>query len=312
MENRRVTCIMTVFKKYKYIYRAIDSILDQSYEEIELIICDDCSGDFPESEIRDYIECHRKDNLKNMLIYSNSRNLGTVKNFNAAIRRATGFYFISLSSDDIFYEKDVMKNVVKKFDETGTCYGTCRAIMESGDKRHGLCFQAEADIRNIKKMKPEKLYDRITRDNIILGACTYFTKEAIEKYGYFDENYIYIEDLPRFLSLCRGGEKIEFFDITAIWHTMDGISNSKVVSVRYLQDNLNICNNEVIKYRERLSVFSYRYNLCRKKSLEYRIKNDGCLLIRNKIKLAVCYSDAVFYNILISIKRKFAKHRRLA
>ena len=144
----------------------------------------------------------------------------------------------------------------------------------------------------------------------MLGASAYFTADVIEKYGYFDEQYIYIEDLPRFLSICRQGSKIEFFDIAAIWHTMDGISNTKTVPQRYLMDNLKICKNEILSHRDKLSLLSYRYNLCRKKSLEYRIKNDGMLFIRHKVWMAVQYPDAVLYNILVAVRRRFAKHIR--
>lgn len=310
MENRVVTCIMTVYKKYKYIYRAIDSILRQSYPEIELIICDDCSGDFPKQKIIDYVNMHKQENIKTLLVYSNEKNLGTVKNFNSAIKKARGYYFIGLSSDDIFYDAFVMENIVKKFDETKALYATCRAVMETKDWRNGLCFQTEKNIKNIIKMNTSELYNHIVKDNIILGASTYFTFEAIQKYGYFDEQYKYIEDLPRFLSIYRLEDSIAFFDVTAIWHTMDGISNKKIVPKRYLQDNMNICKNEILNYRERLSLLSYRYNLCRKKSLDYRIQNDGALLLKDKICLMILYPEAVLYNVFSAISKRFAKRSR--
>lgn len=312
MKNNRVTCIMTVYKKYTYIYRAIDSILEQEYPDIELIICDDCSGDFPKQKIINYVNEHKNSNIKNVIIYSNEVNLGTVKNFNTALKKSSGYYFINLSADDIFYNKNVMSKVVKKFDETGAYYATCRAILATKDNRNGLCFQTEKDINDIVRMNADELYNRIAKDNIVLGACTYFTKEVIEKYGYFDEQYIYIEDLSRFLSICRQGGKIEFFDIASIWHMMDGISNTKTVPKRYLQDNLKICVNEILNHRDKLSLLSYRYNLCRRKSLEYRIRNDGKLFVKNKIWMAICYPDAILYNIFVTVKRKFAKRIRMA
>lgn len=290
---------------------AIDSILNQRYPDIELIICDDCSGDFPERDIVEYINNNKRENIKNIIVYSNEKNLGTVKNFNTAIKKASGYYFISLSSDDIFCDEFVMENVVKKFEETGAMYATCRAVMKAQDYRNGLCLQTEKNVKDIMRMNAYELYDRIAKDNIILGASTYFTIEAIKKYGYFDEQYIYIEDLSRFLSICRQGDKIEFFDIIAIWHAMDGVSNAKTVPVRYLQDNLKICENEILRYRDKLSLLSYRYNLCRKKSLECRMKNNGRFLLKNKIYIAVCYPDAVLYNILTAVNRRFAKRIRL-
>lgn len=312
MENKRVTCIMTVYKDYTHLYRAIDSVLYQKYDDFELIVCDDCSGDFPQEEILRYIQDNKKENLRNVLVYSNEKNLGTVKNFNTAIKKASGYYFINLSGDDIFWSDNVFQQVVRKFDDTGAVYATCRAIMKTADNRNGMCFQLEKDLEDIQKMDAAQLYNRITKDNIILGASTYFTYEAIKRFGYFDERYIYIEDISRYLSICRTGEKIVFFDIPAIWHTMDGVSNSRNVPKRYIQDNLNICKNEILSYKERLSNLSYRYNLCRKKTLESRIKSEnGHLSAWRKIWIAICYPDAALYNVWVDVKRKKAKRIRM-
>ena len=312
MKNKRVTCVMTVYKKYTYLYRAIDSVLSQKYDDIELIICDDCSGDFPQQEIIEYIEKNKRNNLKSVLVYSNEMNLGTVKNFNTALRKASGYYFIGLSGDDIFWSDTVFQQVVQKFDETGAVYATCRAVMKTTDERNGLCFQLEKSLQDIKRMNAIQLYNRISKDNIILGACTYFTLDAIKKFGYFDEQYIYIEDISKFLAICRSGEKIEFFDIPSIWHTMDGISNTRQVPKRYLQDNLNICKNEILSYKEQLSWMSYRYNLCRKENLESRIKSGGeDIPTLKKLWIAIRYPDAALYNVWVAIRRKKAKRIRM-
>jgi len=302
---------MTVYKKYVYIYKALDSVLNQEYPDIELIVCDDCSGDFPEQDILDYIRKNKRENIRNVMVYSNEKNLGTVRNFNRAIKKASGFYFIGLAADDIFFDRNVMGKIVGLFDRTGACYATCRAAMKTEDRRNGLCFQTERDIKDIRELSAQELYDRITRDNIILGACTYFTYRAIEKFGYFDEQYVYIEDLPKFLAICRQESQIEFFDVAAIWHTMDGISNSRSVPERYLEDNLSICNREILAYRDRLSFLSYRYNLCRKKSLELRKESGGWLRVKDMMQLFFLYPDAVAYNIFVAVKRHVAKRVRL-
>lgn len=296
--NKKVTCIITSYKKFDYIFSAVDSVLLQDYPDIELIICDDCSGNFPEAELKAYIEKNKRENLKDYIVYSNKENLGTVKNFNTAARKATGYYFVDLSADDTFYDDQVFKHVAESFEKTGALCATCAIVMTGGGrKQEGRCLQTNHQKRLLQEMTPNQLFDRISRDNIMSGASHYFTREAIEKFGLYDEKYKYIEDLPRFLQLTREGYKIHFFAFPTVRHRMDGISNTKTVPLRYIEDNLAICRNEILKYRGKLSLFSYRYNLCREESLVVRMNNNGCIPIIKKMKLGAKYPDAMIYNI---------------
>ncbi len=311
MESKRVTCLITSYMKFEYIFSAIDGVLKQNYPDIELIICDDCSSNFPKDEIENYVDANKKDNIKRVLIYSNKENLGTVKNFNTALKNATGYYFLNTAADDEFFDENVFANVVKQFEKTGAHTATCRIAMRGSRGLDGNCLQLESDIDKIKNYSPEKLYNTIVTDNIICGGAHYFTRDMLEKFGYFNENYRYIEDLPHFLTLLRNGEKICFFDIVSVWYRVDGISRSNSVPVRYLEDNLAICENEILPYRESMSLLSYRYNLCRRKTIQYRIEGTGKLALTKKIELFLTFPDAALLNIIINYKRRHGRRKCL-
>ena len=103
-----VTSIVICYKKFDYLYEAISSILNQDYPFIQLIISDDASGNFPESEIREYIEKNKKKNIIETKIIVNEKNLGTVRNLNNAQKAGSGEYYIGLSGDDVFYNNNTM------------------------------------------------------------------------------------------------------------------------------------------------------------------------------------------------------------
>ena len=311
MDDQRVTCIVTVYRKFEFLYAAIDSVLKQTYPDIELIICDDCSENFPQTEIVQYIEANKQDNLKRWLVYSNPKNLGTVRNFNIAIKKASGFYFINLASDDEFFDKTVMEQVVRAFQKTGALIANCRAVLCAAGKQSGMSFQTERDIWEIQNKSAEQLFDRISRDNIVTGAATYFTREAIEKYGYYNEQYCYIEDLPRFLTVYRQGDRISFFDFSTVRWRRDGVSGSSAKSIRYLEDNLAVCRNEILAHRTRLSTISYRYNRCREETLVYRLKHGGQIPLSGQILLALRYADVVIYRLFTLFFKQFERRKRI-
>lgn len=311
MDNQRVTCIVTVYRKFELLYGAIDSILEQTYPDIELIVCDDCSENFPQTEIIQHIEANRRDNLKRWLVYSNPQNLGTVRSFNTAIKKASGFYFVNLASDDTFYDSSVMERVVHTFQETGALIANCRAVLCADGKRSGMSFQTERDIWEIQNKSAEQMFDRISRDNIITGAAIYFTREAIEKYGYYDEQYCYIEDLPRSLAVYRQGGRIYFFDFPTVRWRRDGVSGSGAKSRRYLEDYLSICRNEILAHRALLSPISYRYNRCREATLVYRLEHGGQVPLIGQILLALRYADVVIYRLFTLFLKRFEQRKRL-
>lgn len=85
---------MPVYNTEKYLNAAIDSILNQTYHNFELIIIDDCSTDNSPRIINEY-----KDSR--IIRIRNDKNLGLVKTLNKAISMAKGNYIARMDSDDV-------------------------------------------------------------------------------------------------------------------------------------------------------------------------------------------------------------------
>lgn len=85
MEWPLISIAMATYNGEKYIKQQIDSIINQSYKNIELVICDDCSSDDTLTILNDY------ENKCNFIhVYENSEKLGFVKNFEKAISLCSG------------------------------------------------------------------------------------------------------------------------------------------------------------------------------------------------------------------------------
>lgn len=103
--------IVLTYLQGHLIEKCLDSILNQTYPNMELVICDDCSADFDEDRLRSYIEEKKEDNLKNLVIYKQSHNVGTTANAKTGIELSHGKYFKLHAGDDLLYHDDVLQNM---------------------------------------------------------------------------------------------------------------------------------------------------------------------------------------------------------
>ena len=107
-----ITVLICTYNKFDYLKGSIDSVLQQEYPCLELIVADDASKNFPKTQIEEYIKNNKNENVSNFTVYSNSKNLGTVKNLNNGAKRASGKYIIFMAGDDEFYDSAVLERVV--------------------------------------------------------------------------------------------------------------------------------------------------------------------------------------------------------
>lgn len=111
-----VSVLMPVYNGERYLKEAIDSILNQTYSNFELIICNDCSTDNTQSIIKQYTD-HR------ILYFENSKNRGIVYTRNKLFSLAKGIYLSIMDCDDIAQKTKFEKQI--EFLEKNTSYGIC-------------------------------------------------------------------------------------------------------------------------------------------------------------------------------------------
>ncbi|WFD11389.1 glycosyltransferase [Tepidibacter hydrothermalis] len=238
--NKLATVMMLSYNNIEYMKGAIASVLNQNYEQIELIISDDGSDDFDEifiENIKKYIKENKKDNLVNYIIEKNETNIGVIKNYNKVILLSSGNYLIPLCCDDEFYDKDVVRDIVKYFDIHGqiiaTGYG---AYFDKNLEIMKFIYPKKEDIEYLYKT-PQELYKRLCSGNFIAGACTPYTREFIEKYGLFDEDYRLLEDWPRYLNITRRGCSIGFINRKLIKYREGGVTTDH--SNKIIREQIN-------------------------------------------------------------------------
>lgn len=95
--SQLISIALTTYNGEQYIEKQLDSLLNQTYKNIEIIICDDCSTDSTISILSKYA-----DKYPQIKIFLNKENLGFTKNFEKAMKLCSGDYIALCDQDDIW------------------------------------------------------------------------------------------------------------------------------------------------------------------------------------------------------------------
>lgn len=102
----KVSVITPVYNAEKYLRSTIDSVLNQTYKNIEMILVDDCSTDNSAEIIKDIMEKHPE-----VIYFKQSDNLGAGAARNKALEIACGQYVAFLDSDDLWIFNKIEKQI---------------------------------------------------------------------------------------------------------------------------------------------------------------------------------------------------------
>lgn len=292
MNKDKFTIILLHYNQQKYIYNAIDSILNQDYNNIELLITDDSSKKFDQEKIINYIEKNKNINLINYDFIINEKNIGTVKTLNKAIKKVSGNFVMFFAADDELYDKNVITKFVDAFKKSNAEIVSAQCIMYDEKIEKKLYnFVTEKNKIIINNYPSKKLFSKMAEGCLLAAGATSYKKELFNKIN-FDETYKLIEDWPYYLVCSRKGIKINYFDFEALKHRNGGVSHSFSDNMspsvkQYYKDLFNIYENEIIPFFNELSIkakfkvisdykyyknnFSTADHVYKKKSLTYKL-----------------------------------------
>jgi glycosyltransferase involved in cell wall biosynthesis len=180
-----VSVVMSAYNSEITIAESIESILNQSYQNFEFLIIDDCSTD-KTSEI---VESYQKKN-NNIKLIKNKTNLGLTKSLNILIEKSSGQYIARQDADDISLHHRVQEQMkILKSDNLDFC--TTRAIIKDSMKlRPG-----------ISSFLPKKAVLKFK--NPFIHGTLLAKKTAINGIGNYDENFYYAQDYKLFFDLLK-------------------------------------------------------------------------------------------------------------
>lgn len=164
--QEKIDVLMATYNGEKYLKEQIDSILNQTYKNIQIIISDDCSTDSTREILKQY---EQNEKIK---IYYQEKNLGYIKNFEFLLRNVENDIYMLSDQDDVWKEQKIEKSVEKlKNENLDLVFGDLEVVDENLNTLYGSFNKFMKLDRKIEKYidsyKLQYLYNCITGCTII-------------------------------------------------------------------------------------------------------------------------------------------------
>lgn len=283
-----VTAVITTYKrKPEVVKRALNSIIEQTYNNIEIFVINDCPADKKlVKELRKMIVESSRNRRVNYIVVEN--NGGACKARNIAIERATGKYFACLDDDDEWLPEKIELQVQALEKQKGAAIAYCNAILRYVD-------QGKDVTRFVERQKEGDIYfEQIEKNNI--GSCSFpmFRTDVLKEVGGFDINMPALQDWELYFRVLKKYKAVYVHKPVAIYYFYDGErisanSQNRVVAfenihqkiIKDLENNTKSASSFYM-----MGTYFYSLNDDMKKAKEYYIlgvKSNPYKLKRNII-----------------------------
>lgn len=250
-----VSVVVVTYNSSQYVLETLESIYKQDYQDIELIISDDCSKDDTRTVCERWLTSHA-DRFTRARFTQTPRNLGICGNYNHALKLVNGSWIKYIAGDDILYPECIstLVSIVSKSDRK-LFYGAVTPFsiidgkfVEKETRDAGRdCYTTDDPKEQFKRIE-EKIFF------VCEGPSIFIETETFRKYGGMDERYPMCEDFPLALKYTYNGELIGFYNIPVVYYREypESVSNSDKKFLPMVMQAIN-------DYRMKIAIDNHNY-----------------------------------------------------
>ena len=295
MSNIKVSVIVNFHNGEKYLKKCLDSIIEQNYKNIEIILWDNGSNDGSSNLIKTY----RDDRIKYIF---NKNKVSLYKARNQAIMYSSGEFIAFLDSDD-WWEKD---------------YLSSREIFFSNPDFDFFYSNTNFFYEKLNKYKIYKNYDlpngnifnNLSKDYFLIISGVIFRRDIFKNFGLFNESYNIIGDyefLMKIAQFCKAHSS----NIPMLNYRVHENNFSKLHSKMFYEEfkdwfNKNILEDKNKNYLNNIKNFSAKLSYLEISNLILNEKKNFNLFI--KILKHVSLKQKIKFIILFFTPKKFFKY----
>lgn len=289
-----VSIIVITYNSAQFVLETLESAKVQTYQNIELIVSDDCSKDNTVEICSNWIEMNKDRFVETKLIKS-EKNTGIAPNCNRGLYASKGIWLNFIAGDDKIYENRIQR-----------CVNTIREnpsieILFSGVARNGQ-FAVNTPIEDPFFSLPQKQqFIELLKGNILPAAAAFINRETAIKLKGFNEKYTHLEDYPFFLKALKNGIKLYNINEQLVFYriSQNNISRQKKMNDSYqmsiklfFKDTIlkELWNNKLYLYFAHflidyiLLIFCTKNIIKNRRTYDYFLDWLSALRWRNRIK----------------------------
>ena len=175
-KKKLVSVVMSVYNDELTIEKSIESIINQTYKELELLIIDDASSDESLKVINKY-----KNKYKFIKVFKNENNKGLTYSLNKLIKDSEGEYIARQDSDDESMPNRIMEQITT-VEKNNLDFCSSRALVKNSNKKiPGVSYYLP--IRKVMKVK-----------NPFIHGTLFIKRKVLDEVGLYDEKFYYAQD----------------------------------------------------------------------------------------------------------------------
>lgn len=236
-EQPLVSVAVITYNSAKYVLETLESVKAQTYDNIELVVSDDCSIDNTVELCQQWIEKNRSRFLEVNIIQS-PVNTGQSGNYNRAFDACTGEWIKEIDGDD-----KLLPNCVTDFVQYARLHPDAfflfgRMVLFDGDR--SLYNEFRGDYSFFDLSQEEQLHKLIYEGNCIQSPSFFYNRKCLKNIGFrHDERITLMEDYPKWIKLLQLGVRFHFMDKEVVEYRVNsGVSTQRNPSEAYHRSQL--------------------------------------------------------------------------
>lgn len=270
-----ISIIILSYNDLSGIYDTLDSILQQDYARMEIIISDDASVGFKDEipNYKQYINERGSSVIDRVLFRACSSNRGTVNNFNEAVSLSRGEYIKIIGTGDKLSDPYVISDFVDFLSNSDylICFGKMIGVTLDGAVIKHLS-SCEEDYEMLRNLTPKQTEMLLYRKNFLPAPAWCAKRKIFEDYGFVPQCVKYIDDYPYWCHLAKEGVKFGYLDRIVTDYKLSGISSSGNYNKAFMEDMFKIYDQFIFPNDTRYGVVQPFYNKLKKAGLNYYYK----------------------------------------
>ena len=286
-----ISIVVITYNSSKYVLETLDSAKAQTYQNIELIVSDDCSTDNTVEICRNWIEENKGRFVRTELV-TVERNTGISANCNRGFKTVKGEWIKGIAGDDILFPYAIESVVEfindRNMDDISLVVSAIKVFKEQLDNVLYIwpTFAISEDIN--KQLK------RVLIGSYIIAPGVFIKTETYNKVGGISLRYPMLEDTPLWINFLTNGYKFYHLNKTLVGYRIhaNSISNGSEIPKKFFFDSLYNFKMEVVLplLRERRYYFNYvvqyqRYKILNKITATQKMNSFDKLLLKILYKI---------------------------